>query len=42
MRQACRLRGKRGFPVFVDAMTVFFAGTNPEIAWIHEIKKMTL
>ena len=38
LRQTCRLRGKRIFPVLVDAMTAFFAGTSPETAWIHEAK----
>ena len=38
LRQTCRLRGKRIFPVLVDAMTAFFAGRCPEIAWIQEVK----
>ena len=35
LRQTCRLRGKRIFPVLVDAMTAFFSGVSPDIAWIQ-------
>lgn len=38
LRQTCRLRGKRIFPVLVDAIAAFLAGTNPEIAWIQKAK----
>jgi len=38
LRQTCRLRGKSIFPVLVDAMTAFFAGTSPETAWVQEGK----
>ena len=36
LRQTCRLRGKRIFPVLVDAMTAFFSGVSPDIAWIQD------
>ncbi len=36
--QTCRLRGKRIFPVLVDARTAFFAGSCPETVWIQEAK----
>ena len=38
LRQTCRLRGKRIFPVLVDAMEAFFNGSTPEIDWIHLAK----
>jgi len=38
LRQTCRLRGRRIFPVLVDAMAAFFNGAFPDIAWIHQTK----
>jgi len=38
LRQTSRLHGKRIFPVLVDAMTAFFSGISPDIAWIQEVK----
>ena len=38
LRQTCRLRGKRIFPVLVDAMVAFFNSSSPEIAWIRAAK----
>ena len=38
LRKIYRLRGRRVFLVFVDAVIAFFAGTSPETAWMHEVK----
>ncbi|MDR2820356.1 MAG: transposase [Desulfovibrio sp.] len=41
LRQTCRLRGKRVYPVLVDAMQAFLRGIEPDLAWIHDIKLAT-
>lgn len=38
LRQTCRLRGKRIFPVLVDAIAAAFTGAKPDIDWIHGAK----
>ena len=38
LRQTCRIRGRRTYPVLVDAMNSFFSGGPPNISWIQEIK----
>ena len=35
LRHTCRLRGKRIFPVLVDAIAASFTGAKPDIDWIH-------
>ena len=34
LRQTCRLRSKRSFPVLVDAIDCYFKGVKPDLAWI--------
>ena len=38
LRQTCRIRGRRTYPVLVDAMNSFFSGGHPNISWIQEKK----
>jgi len=38
LRQTCRIRGRRTYPVLVDAMNAFFSGGHPNISWIQEKK----
>jgi transposase len=41
VRQTCRLQGKRVYPVLVDAMHAFMHGTEPDLAWLHDLKPVT-
>ena len=41
LRQTCRLRGKRVYPVLVDAMSAFLQGTGPDLAWIRPPTSVT-
>jgi hypothetical protein len=41
VRQTCRLQGKRVYPVLVDAMRAFMHGTEPDLAWIYDLKPAT-
>jgi transposase len=34
LRQTCRLRSKRTFPVLVEAVDCYFKGNKPDLAWI--------
>jgi transposase len=34
LRQTCRLRAKRTFPVLVEAVDCYFKGNKPDLAWI--------
>jgi len=34
LRQTCRLRAKRTFPVLVEAVDCYFKGIKPDLAWI--------
>jgi transposase len=34
LRQTCRGRGRQTFPALVEAMTCYFKGQPPDIAWI--------
>jgi transposase len=36
LRQTCRLRSKRTFPILVDAIDCYFKGTVPDINWIAQ------
>jgi transposase len=36
LRQTCRVRGRQTFPVIVEAMTCYFKGQPPNIAWISK------
>lgn len=36
LRQTCRLRGKRTFPVLVEAMDSFFKEQKPDLTWISQ------
>jgi transposase len=36
LRQTCRVRGRQTFPVLVEAMTGYFKGQPPDIAWISQ------
>ena len=36
VRQTCRIRSKRTFPVLVDAMNAFFKEQTPDLAWISQ------
>ncbi|MBU4231209.1 MAG: transposase, partial [Proteobacteria bacterium] len=36
LRQTCRVRGRQTFPVLVSAMTCYFKGLQPDIAWISQ------
>ncbi|MBU4354686.1 MAG: IS66 family transposase [Proteobacteria bacterium] len=36
LRQTCRVRGRQTFPVLVEAMTCYFKGQPPNIAWISQ------
>jgi len=36
LRQTCRVRGRQTFPVLVEAMTCYFKGQPPDIAWISQ------
>ena len=36
LRQTCRVRGRQTFPVLVSAMTCYFNGQPPDIAWISQ------
>ena len=36
LRQTCRVRGRQTFPVLVEAMTCYFKGLQPDIAWISQ------
>jgi len=36
LRQTCRLRGQQTFPVLVEAITSYFKGQHPDIAWIKQ------
>jgi transposase len=36
LRQTCRVRGRQTFPVLVEAMTCYFKGHQPDIAWISQ------
>jgi len=36
LRQTCRLRSKRTFPVLVDAIDCFFKDQKPDLAWIAQ------
>ncbi len=36
LRQTCRLRSKRTFPVLVHAIDNHFKGTSPDLSWIAE------
>jgi transposase len=36
LRQTCRVRGRQTFPVLVEAMTCYFKGQQPDIAWISQ------
>jgi len=36
LRQTCRVRGRQTFPVIVEAMTCYFKGLQPDIAWISQ------
>lgn len=33
VRQACRIRSKKTFPVLVDAMDAYFKEQTPDLAW---------
>ena len=37
LRQTCRIQGKRTYPVLVEAMTAFFKGEHPNLAWIRAL-----
>ena len=36
LRQTCRLRNKRTYPVLVDAMGAYFKEQSPDLAWISQ------
>jgi transposase len=36
LRQTCRLRQRQTFPVLVEAISCFFKGKSPDIAWISQ------
>lgn len=36
LRQTCRIRKRRTYPVLVDAMNSFFSGGRPDLSWIQE------
>jgi transposase len=36
LRQTCRLRSKRTFPVLVDAIESYFKDQKPDLAWIAQ------
>jgi transposase len=42
VRQTCRLQEKKVYPVLVDALHAFMHGTEPDLAWIHDLKPATL
>jgi transposase len=37
LRQTCRLRSKRTFPVLVDAIECYFKDQKPDLAWIAQV-----
>jgi transposase len=37
LRQTCRLRAKRTFPVLVEAVDCYFKGNKPDLAWIAHV-----
>jgi len=37
LRQTCRLRGKRTFPVLVDAISSLMRGNRPSMQWIQDL-----
>jgi len=36
LRQTCRLRSKRTFPVLVEAVGCYFKGIEPDLLWITQ------
>ena len=34
LRETCRLRGKRSYPILVDAVRALFDGRTPDLSWI--------
>ena len=34
LRETCRLRGKRSYPLLVDAVRARFDGRTPDLSWI--------
>ncbi len=37
VRQTCRIRSKKTFPVLVDAMNAYFKEQTPDLAWISQV-----
>ena len=35
LRETCRLRGQRSFPILIDALQASFEGRAPNLSWLH-------